>query len=104
VGIEVVDNPGQQRYEVRVDGQLAGFAQYRLNDDQITMFHTEVDPAYEGHGVGSELAKDALADVRERGLELIPLCPFIADYVRRHPDSYLDLVAEPMRGEVLAGG
>jgi hypothetical protein len=104
VGNEVIDNPAQERYEARVDGALAGFILYRLDGERITMVHTEVDPDYEGHGVGSELAKVALADVRERGLELMPQCPFIADYVRRHPDGYLDLVPESLRATVLSGG
>jgi uncharacterized protein len=104
MGVDVADNPERERYEVRVDGQLAGFVIYRLDGRRMTMVHTEVEPPYEGHGVGSEMAKVALADVRVRGLELIPQCPFIADYIRQHPDSYLDLVAEPLRADVLAGG
>jgi uncharacterized protein len=104
VSIEVVDNPELSRYEVRVDEELAGFAQYRVRGDLITIFHAEVEPAHEGKGVGSQLAKSALADVRERGLELVPRCPFISSYVRRHPDLYLDLVAEPLREQVMASG
>ena len=104
MSIEVLDNPELARYEARVDGELAGFAQYRLHGDRITMFHTEIDPAYEGRGVGSGLIRAALDDVRERGLELVPLCPFVADYVRRHPDRYLELVAAPMREKVIANG
>lgn len=104
MSVEVADNPDLSRYEVRVDGELAGFAQYRLRDGRITIFHAEVDPAYEGRGVGSQLASSALADVRARALELVPRCPFIAGYVRRHPDLYLDLVAEPLREQVMAGG
>ena len=96
--------PELSRYEVRVDGELAGFAQYRLKGGRITIFHAEVEPSHEGKGVGSELAKSALADVRDRGLELVPRCPFISRYVRRHADLYLDLVAEPLREQVLTGG
>jgi uncharacterized protein len=99
--VQIDDNPEEQRYEALVDGQLAGFIQYQLRHGSITMYHTEVEPAYEGHGIGSELAKVALADVRDRGLELVPLCPFIADYVRRHPDQYLEIVAPAMREKLL---
>ena len=100
--VEIVDNPELGRYEAHVDGRLAGFAQYRVNDGRSTIFHAEVDAEYEGQGVGSQLAKEALADVRARNLELIPRCPFIAGYVRRHPDEYLDLVPEPLRERVMA--
>ncbi|MDE3131020.1 MAG: N-acetyltransferase [Acidobacteriota bacterium] len=104
MSVAVADNPDLSRYEVRVDGELAGFAQYRLRDGRITIFHAEVDPAHEGHGVGSQLAGSALADVRARQLELVPRCPFIAGYVRHHADRYLDLVPEPLRERLMAGG
>jgi uncharacterized protein len=98
---EVRDNPDQSRYELFADGELAGFAQYRLGDGEITLFHTEVDPAHEGSGLGSELARGALEDVRARALALKPVCPFIRGYIRRHPDQYLDLVVAGMREEVM---
>jgi predicted GNAT family acetyltransferase len=100
VAIEVRDNPGESRYDVLVDGALAGFARYRLHRDRITFFHTEVDPAREGQGVGSTLARDALDHVRHRGLEVVPLCPFIAAFVRDHADEYLDLVVPAMRERI----
>ncbi|HWD70539.1 MAG TPA: GNAT family N-acetyltransferase [Solirubrobacteraceae bacterium] len=104
MSVEVSDNPELGRYEARLDGEIAGFAQYRVDGQQITIFHAEVDPAIEGRGVGSQLAKTALDDVRRRGLELVPRCPFIAAYVRRHPDLYLGLVAEPLREGVMNDG
>ncbi|MGH2836472.1 MAG: GNAT family N-acetyltransferase [Solirubrobacteraceae bacterium] len=104
MSVEVSDNPELDRYEARVDGNLAGFAQYRLHGRRMTIFHAEVGPAFEGRGVGSRLAKAALDDVRARELELEPRCPFIAAYVRRHPDLYLELVAEPLREAVMADG
>ena len=103
MSLQIDDNPEEHRYEALLDGKLVGFIQYRLQDGRMTMVHTEVEPAYEGQGVGSELAKVALEDVRERGLKLVPRCPFIARYVRRHPDLYLDLVPEPLREKVMAG-
>jgi predicted GNAT family acetyltransferase len=60
------------------------------------MYHTEVEPEYAGQGLGDELAREALDDVRRRGLILVPLCPFIAAYIRRHPE-YLDLVVPERR-------
>jgi predicted GNAT family acetyltransferase len=97
MAIEVSDNPGESRYDVLVDGGLAGFARYRLHGERITFFHTEVDPAHEGQGVGSTLARGALDDVRRRGLEVVPLCPFIAAFIGDHAGEYLDLVVPAMR-------
>jgi uncharacterized protein len=90
--IRVADNPDEQRYEVIVDGALGGFAQYRLLPGRIVFTHTEVDDAYEGHGVGSTLVRTALDDVRSRGLQVTPLCPFVRAYIEQHPE-YQDLVA-----------
>lgn len=101
---EVRDNPDRSRYEILVDGQLAGFALYRLRPDRITIFHTEIEPPYQGRGLGDELARDALDDVRARGLVLEPVCPFTAAYIRRHPNEYLDLVLPAMRERVMEGG
>ncbi|GAA3951643.1 GNAT family N-acetyltransferase [Actinomadura viridis] len=89
---EISDNPGASRYEVRVDGSLAGFAEYRTRPGKIVFTHTEVDGAYEGQGVGSALARGALDDVRAKGLAVVPLCPFIKGWIDKHPD-YQDLVA-----------
>jgi hypothetical protein len=104
VTVQVRYNTALARYEARVGADLAGFAQYRTEGRRMTIYHTEVDPAFEGQGVGSQLAKAALDDVRARGLELVPRCPFIAAYIRRHSEDYLDLVAEPLREELMAAG
>ncbi len=88
---EVRNNRDRSRYEILVDGEVAGFAQYVMRGGRIVFVHTEIDDAYEGKGVGSELAKGALDDVRSRGLPVLPLCPFIAGYIERHPE-YQDLV------------
>ena len=65
---EVVHNEAQSRYEAHVDGALDGFAEYQLTDELIVFTHTEVDPAFEGQGVGSAIARGALEDVRADGL------------------------------------
>lgn len=65
MSVEVRDNRDEPRYEVWTDGQLAGFAQYRLRGGRITFTHTEIDPEYEGAGLGSQLVRAALEDVRE---------------------------------------
>lgn len=88
---EVRNNPDEKRYEIRVDGQLAGFAQYRDRPGLLAFIHTEVDPAFEGKGVGSALAKAALDDARAQDVAVLPFCPFINEYIRRHPE-YTGLV------------
>jgi len=89
--IEIVDVPERYRYEARIDGEVAGFAQYLRRSDRVIFTHTQVDPAFEGRGVGSVLAKGALDGVRAAGLAAEPRCPFIAAYIRRHKE-YADLV------------
>ena len=92
VGAQVANNADAGRYEVSLDGEPAGFAEYRLRDGRVIFTHTEVDSAFAGHGLGSSLARGALDDVRNRGLKAVPLCPFITAYIERHPE-YQDLVA-----------
>ena len=88
---EVVDVPEKSRYELRLDGHLIGLAAYRRRDGRISFTHTEVDESCEGRGFGSRLAAAALDDARRQGLRVLPLCPFIAHYVERHPE-YQELV------------
>lgn len=88
---DVRDAPDDTRYEVTVDGELAGFAAYRDVDGARVFTHTEVFDRFEGKGVGSALAKAALDDVRSSGRRLVALCPFIAGYLDRH-DEYAALV------------
>ncbi len=79
------------RYVISVDGVDAGFSMYHLQDGVVTFMHTEVDPDFEGQGLGSALARGALDDARSRGLKVRALCPFIASYLQRHPQDQ-DLV------------
>jgi predicted GNAT family acetyltransferase len=91
----VRDNPDETRYEAWLGDRLLGFSEYELADaaGPIVFIHTEVLPDAEGRGVGSRLARGALDDVRRRGLRLIAECPFIAAYLRRHPEDS-DLIAD----------
>ena len=90
----ITDNPALNRYEARLDGRLAGFAEYRLTDTLIVFTHTEVDPSFEGKGIGGALARFALDAVRAAGSrEVLPRCPFIKAWIDKHPD-YLGLVSE----------
>jgi predicted GNAT family acetyltransferase len=90
------DNPSAHRFEALVDGKVAAFAEYNLLSIGVMFTHTEVLPAFEGQGIGSGIAKFALDDVRARGLHAIPVCQFIAGYIRKHTE-YLDLVPEESR-------
>jgi uncharacterized protein len=97
MGTQVVDNPERNRYEMHVDGTLAGFAAYRRLGGIATFTHTEIEPAFEGQGLGSVLARSALDQVRGAGEQVVPQCPFIATYIRRHRE-YVDLVVPEHRG------
>ena len=89
---EIRNNPDKLRYEALIDGAVAGFAAYQLTDELIVFTHTQVDPAYEGRGAGSAIARFALDDVRQDGSRrVLPLCPFIKEWIGRHPD-YANLV------------
>ncbi|WP_432987824.1 GNAT family N-acetyltransferase [Dactylosporangium sp. CA-233914] len=83
---QVVDNADHNRFEIRVDGELAGSAYYRLREQEITFTHTEVEAAFEGKGVGSKLANGALTLAKDRGLQVVAQCPFIAAYLKKHPE------------------
>jgi predicted GNAT family acetyltransferase len=89
--VQIRANVEGARYEARVGPKLAGFAEYQLTKDLIVFTHTEVDPAYEGQGVGSALARAALDDVRGTGRKVLPLCPFIKGWIGHHRE-YVDLV------------
>ena len=100
MNIEMHDNPDADRYEIRVDDQLAGFLEYRLRSGRISFLHTEIEPALGGAGLGSQLIGFALDDARSRKLSVVPICPFVTSFIGRHPDAYLDLVVPAMRGQV----
>lgn len=89
--LDVRDNEAANRYEADIEGQKA-FAIYQKDGDQITFVHTEVPSALEGQGIGSRLAQVALDDAKEKGLSVVPACPFIASYIEDHPE-YQSLVA-----------
>jgi predicted GNAT family acetyltransferase len=88
----VTDHASELRYEIEVDGEVAGFINYRRDEGVIDLVHTDVAPRFEGKGVGATLVQGALDDLRARGLKVRPTCPFVAKYIHRHPE-YQDLVA-----------
>jgi predicted GNAT family acetyltransferase len=88
----VRDNAPERRYELRVGADLAGLIRYVVHPETVTLVHTDVDPGYEGRHLGATLVAGALDDIRNRGLRVIPQCPFVRAYIRRHQE-YADLVA-----------
>lgn len=84
--MQTARNESEHRYEARVDGELAGFAEYRSHDDVVVFTHTVVQDAYEGQGVGSSLVRAALDDVRRHGAEVEARCTFVKGWIERHPD------------------
>ena len=90
--VETTLNESESRYEAFVGGELAGFAEFEVDDERIIFTHTEVNDAFEGQGVGGQLARAALDDVRAAGkYRVVPRCPFIKKWIEKHPD-YQDLV------------
>ncbi len=94
--LEVFDNRAARRWQARLDGRVVGYAEYRPSPGRITFTHTVVEPEYEGHGVAGRLAQAALDDAVSRGLRIVPRCPYIRAWLRRHPeyDTQVDLPPE----------
>jgi len=82
---EVRDNPALQRYELELEGGTS-FVTYKRSPGVVSLLHAEVPAALEGHGYGSALVKGTLELVRAEGSKVIAYCPFIAAYIRRHPE------------------
>jgi predicted GNAT family acetyltransferase len=95
---DVVDNTEKHQFEIALDGETA-FAEYRLVEHGIILPHTVVPEAFEGKGIASRLARYAMAYARERNLKIIPLCPFMAGYMAKHPETH-DLVHPSYRDRI----
>ena len=97
-GVRVVDVPERSRFEVLVDGEVAGVTEYRRRPGLIAFIHTLIDPRFEGRGLGTQLVRTALSDARSEGLSVLPFCPFVRGYIAGHPE-YVGLVPEGMRAK-----
>jgi len=98
--LKIENNQDAQRWEAHLDQHMA-VAEYRRRGDTVFFIHTEVPRELEGRGVASTLVKAALDDARTQHLAVVPFCPFVAGYIRRHPEykalvhpDYRDLVEE----------
>ena len=96
--LQVADNPDQERFEIRADGELAGFVQYHLRDGVIAFTHTQTDRRLRGQGIAGHLIQSSLDSARERHLAVLPYCPFVRSWITEHPE-YVDLVPEDRRPE-----
>ncbi|WP_310962558.1 GNAT family N-acetyltransferase [Nocardioides terrisoli] len=94
-GITLVHVPERHRYEVRDGNAVAGFVQYTVPDEtHVDLIHTEVDDAYGGRGLAGRVVAFALADIRARDLRIIPHCPYVQSWLKKHP-GYADVTDWP---------
>ena len=89
---DVRDNAEKQRYELEVEGGMV-LADYIRQGEKLLITHTETPPALQGRGLAGQLVEGMLADVRARGLKVVPLCSYVAAYFQRHPEER-DLLAD----------
>ncbi|WP_432747124.1 N-acetyltransferase [Streptomyces sp. JH002] len=95
--VERVD--ADSRYEILVDGRRAGLTAYCDQGTRRVFFHTEIDEAFAGQGLGLQLVRQALTDVRASGMRIVPVCPYVAKFLKRH-DEFAD-ITDPVTPEVL---
>jgi hypothetical protein len=90
---DVIQNQELGRYELVIDGDVAGFSEYRIEGHNIVFTHTEVDPDEREHGLGGRLVQQALDQVREHtDYRVVAQCPYVAHWLRGHPE-YQDLLS-----------
>ena len=85
--LTVRDNHSLHRFEIDLGGGVFAIAAYILRDGKIIFTHTEVPDGHEGQGIGTALIRAGLGAARERGLKLVPICPFFAAYIRKHVEE-----------------
>lgn len=84
--VKIANNPAERQWEAFLDGELAGYAEYRTRPGRIVFTHTVVDPQFEGKGIGSALVKTAVRDAVANELRILPTCPFVRTWLKRHPE------------------
>jgi len=95
--ISIIDNADLSRYETTIDGEQAVLEYRRMGPTLIALVHTGVPASMKGHGVAAALARTALDDARAGGIQVLPFCPYVAAFIRRHPE-YQDLVSPRYKG------
>jgi predicted GNAT family acetyltransferase len=94
--LQVADQPGQHRIEIRADGELAGFVRYQLQASEIALTHTEIEDRFRRQGLGGRLVQAALDEARARDLAVLPYCPFVKNWISGHRE-YAGLVPADRR-------
>jgi uncharacterized protein len=94
--IAVTRNDEEHRFELRVDGVYAGRIEFSMRSGAIALNHTVVEDEFGGRGLAGELVAAALRMIRDEGLPLLPYCPYVLGYLRRHPEE-VDLVPADRR-------
>jgi predicted GNAT family acetyltransferase len=101
--LTVHDHTGERRYETRIGTKVVGVIPYQAEPRRLTLIHIEVDPAFEGKGVGSRHVAGALEGSRRRGVSVVPVCRLVRAYLRRHPEQ-ADLLRRDEHATLAAGG
>ena len=83
---KLTDNKDKKQYEFHIEGFTPKIEYIKNNNGEIYLTHTEVPDQLGGRGIGSELVKQVLENIEKQGLRLVPLCPFVAGYIQKHPD------------------
>jgi len=99
MSVEVTDDREHGCYRITEDGERVGLLSYRLQGPVIDFLHAEVDPDHGGRGLAGIMVRAALDDAGDRGLQVLPHCPYVGTFVEHHRDQYLDLVPEDRRAE-----
>ena len=99
MGISILKNDELNRFEIYSDEELAGFAEFKIENQMISYTHTEIDPKFGGQGLGSKLIKEALDEALDQSLEVAPYCSFVSADIKKNSEKYLHLVPEGKRAK-----
>ena len=99
MSISIVKKEELNRFEIYSDGELTGFADFKIENQMIFYTHTEIDPRFGGQGLGSQLIKEALDEAFVQNLEVAPYCSFVFSYIKKNSEKYLHLVPEGQRAK-----
>lgn len=94
----VIELPEQNRYVIQAAGEQVGVMDYQFDGTALALLHVETDPAHSGQGLAGELTRVILDTARERGHAVLPFCPYVSAWIRKHPE-YADLVPLTQRAE-----
>ena len=97
MSISIFKNDELKRFEIYSNAELAGFADFKIENQMISYTHTEIDTRFGGQGLGSQLIKEALDEALEQDLQVAPYCSFVSAYIRKNSEKYLHLVPESKR-------